>query len=161
MAKSLCALQALAPKPAAVAATNAPAPKAGGDAFWTGLSDMHRRRLGRAATLHHLAAQRDGLSKALKGASSAALSLPTDEAAFLRGNLIHQAGIMVQICERLAQVETAAEALDRGDRAGCAAALDGGPGRVRGDSTALRSLVRCGPRGGDAGFRRRRPVGRS
>ncbi len=108
---------------AEVVATNAPAPKAGGDAFWTGLSDMHPRSLGRAATLHHLAAQRDGLSKALKGASSAASSLLTDEAAFLRGNLIHQAGIMVQTCEWLAQVETAAEALDRGDRAGCAAAL--------------------------------------
>ncbi len=104
-------------------ATNAPAPKAGGDAFWAGLSDMHPRDLGRTATLHHLAAQRDGLSKAIKTAEAAAAALPAGEAAFLRDNLIYQAMIMVRTGLWLEQIEAAGDNLDRGDRAGCAAAL--------------------------------------
>jgi hypothetical protein len=114
-------LKETTPKPPA-AATNAHAAKTG-DAFWSGLSDMHPRALGRDETLRHLAAQRDGLSKAIKIASAAASGLPNDEAAFLRDNLIHQAAIMVRTGLWLEQVETAGDNLDRGDRAGCAAAL--------------------------------------
>lgn len=109
------------PKP--VAATNAPAPKAGGDAFWAGLSDMHPRALGRDEMLRHLARQKRGLSESLRIARGAMEGLPAGDAAFLRDNLVHQSAIMVQTCEWLEQVETAAEALDRGDRASCAAAL--------------------------------------
>lgn len=109
------------PKPSV--ATSAPAPKAGGDAFWAGLSDMHPRALGRAATLHHLAAQRDGLSKAIKTAEAAAAALPAGEAAFLRDNLVHQAMIMVRTGLWLEHVEAAGDNLDRGDRAACAEAL--------------------------------------
>ncbi|MBM4154552.1 MAG: hypothetical protein FJ221_05930, partial [Lentisphaerae bacterium] len=104
-------------------AKSAPAPKAGGDAFWAGLSDMHPRALGRAATLHHLAAQRDGLSKAIKTAEAAAAALPAGKAAFLRDNLVHQAMIMVRTGLWLEHVEAAGDNLDRGDRAACAEAL--------------------------------------
>lgn len=105
------------------AEANKAATPVGRDAFWTGLSDMHPRRLDRGETLKWLAAQKDGLALALRQAQAAAASLPEHEAAFLRDNLIYQSSIMIQVCEWLEHVEFASDALDRGDRAACAASL--------------------------------------
>ena len=105
------------------AEVNKAATPVGRDAFWTGLSDMHPRRLDRGETLKRLAAQKDGLALALRQAQAAAASLPEHEAAFLRDNLIYQSSIMIQVCEWLEHVEFASDALDRGDRAACAASL--------------------------------------
>ncbi|MFA5192483.1 MAG: glycosyl hydrolase 115 family protein [Verrucomicrobiia bacterium] len=105
------------------AEANKAATPVGRDAFWTGLSDMHPRRLDRGETLKWLAAQKDGLALALRQAQAAAASLPEHEASFLRDNLIYQGSIMIQVCEWLEHVEFASDALDRGDRAACAASL--------------------------------------
>lgn len=105
------------------AKTSKAAPPAGRDAFWSGLSDMHPRKLDRSETLKRLAAQKDGLVSALRQAEAAAASLPEHEADFLRDNLIYQSAIMVQTCEWLAHVESADAALDRGDRPSCVASL--------------------------------------
>lgn len=102
------------------AAATAPATN---DAFWSGLSDMHPRSLGRPETIKTLAAQREGLASALQQAQRVATSLPEHEAAFLRDNLIHQSAIMVQTCTWLEQVERARDALEHEDRPACAEAL--------------------------------------
>jgi len=98
-------------------------PPSSGDAFWSGLSDMHPRRLERPETIKRVAAQKDGLAQALLQAQTAARTLPEHEAAFLRDNLIYQSAIMVQTCVWLEQVQRAHEALDRGDRQACVEAL--------------------------------------
>ena len=99
------------------------APPPRGDAFWSALSDMHPRSLGRRETIQRLTAQKDGLALALRQAQAAAAELPEHEAAFLGDNLIYQSAIMVQTCTWLEQVELAHEALDLGDRPALVAAL--------------------------------------
>ena len=99
-----------------------PAP-ADGDAFHAGLSDTHPRSLGREETARRLAVQKAGLTLARDQARKAAAALPESEAAFLNDNLVYPAAIMVQTCAWLEQVGVAQEALDRGSRADCAAAL--------------------------------------
>lgn len=105
------------------AEANRAATPVGRDAFWTGLSDMHPRRLDRGETIKRLAAQKDGLALALRQAQAVAASLPEHEASFLRDNLIYQSSIMIHICEWLKHVEFAGDALDRGDRPACASSL--------------------------------------
>jgi hypothetical protein len=52
------------------------APPPRGDAFWSALSDMHPRSLGRRETIQRLTAQKDGLALALRQAQAAAVLLP-------------------------------------------------------------------------------------
>jgi hypothetical protein len=94
-----------------------------GDPFWSALSDIHPRSLGRRETIQRLAAQKDDLALALHQAQSAGASLPEQEAAFLGDNLVYPSAIMVQTCAWLEQIEMAHEAIDLGDRSACAAAL--------------------------------------
>jgi hypothetical protein len=101
----------------------AAAPPAATDAFWSGLSDMHPRSLERSETIKRVGAQKAGLASALQQARTVIASLPEEEAAFLRDNLIYQSAIMVQACAWLEQVELAHEALDRGNRSACTEAL--------------------------------------
>jgi len=109
--------------PASNEKTSKTAPPPKGDAFWSALSDMHPRSLGRRETIQRLTAQKDGLALALRQAQAVAAELPEHEAAFLRDNLIYQSGIMVQTCVWLEHIELAHESLDLGDRPACVAAL--------------------------------------
>ena len=52
--------------------TSKTAPPPRGDAFWSALSDMHPRSLGRRETIQRLRAQKDGLALALRQAQAAA-----------------------------------------------------------------------------------------
>jgi hypothetical protein len=96
---------------------------AGGDAFWSGLNDMHPRSLGRSENIKRAAAQKAGLALALQQARTAATELPEQEAALLRDNLIYQSAIMVQTSAWLEQVESAHESLDLGNMTACVEAL--------------------------------------
>jgi hypothetical protein len=99
------------------------APPQRSDAFWSALSDMHPRNLGRRETIQRLVMQKDGLALAMRQAQAAAAELPGPEATLLGANLIYQSAIMVRACTWLEQVERAHEALDLGDRPACATAL--------------------------------------
>ena len=110
-------------QPADNAKTSKATSSSRGDAFWSGLSDMHPRKLERTENLQRLAAQKDGLASALRQAEAAAAALPAHEAAFLRDNLIYQSAIMVQTCAWLERVELADAAVDRGDRPACVESL--------------------------------------
>lgn len=116
MAKQLKSPQLLR-KPAAEAAPSS------GDAFWSGLSDMHPRQLDRPETIKRVSSQRDGLARALSQARTTAGVLPEHEAALLNDNLIYQTAIMIQTCTWLEQIQRAHEALDCGDKTACVEAL--------------------------------------
>lgn len=109
----------------ATAPSGAPrATPAGGDAFWSAVSDMHPETA-RGEVIKRVALQQSGFSAVLRDARVAAEKLPAGEAAFLRANLVHQSALALEMGTWLEQVERAQEALDRGDRAACAAALAG------------------------------------
>lgn len=101
-----------------------PATPAGGDAFWTAISDMHPASP-RRDIIRRVAMQRAGFALVLLHARSAAAGLPTNEVAFLRANLIYQSAIMLQTSVWMEQVEFAHEALDLGNLSACAEALAG------------------------------------
>jgi hypothetical protein len=94
-----------------------------GDAFWSALSDMHPRSLGPRETIKRSAAQKAGLALALLHARTASAALPSNEAAFLKDNLVYQSTIMGQTSEWLGQIITAHEALNLGNLAACVDAL--------------------------------------
>ena len=95
----------------------------GGDAFWSGLNDMHPRSLGRREMIKRVAAQKAGLMLALLHARAASVALPEYEAAFMNDNLLYQSAIMIETCEWLEQIGMAQEALDLGITGACAEAL--------------------------------------
>lgn len=101
------------------------AQKAGGDAFWDGLSDAMPKPLPRRETLKRVVAEKAGFELALLHARAAEGGLPKAEAAFLRDNLIYPCQFMRQTCSWMEQLLVAHEALDLGDRPACAQALAG------------------------------------
>ena len=109
--------------PASNEKTSKTAPPPKGDAFWSGLSDMHPRSLGRARPSSGWRRRKTASRWPCVRHKRPRRNLPEHEAAFLRDNLIYQSAIMVQTCAWLEQVELAHEALDLGDRPACVAAL--------------------------------------
>jgi hypothetical protein len=97
-------------------------PKHSSDAFWAGIDDMHPRN-SRSEIIQGAAAQKEGFSRVLQQARTAASHLPENEAAFLRDNLIYQSAIMLRTSSWLEKAGLATAALEAHDLSACAQEL--------------------------------------
>lgn len=95
-----------------------------GDAFLSGLSDMHPSSPGRRETIKRAAAQKAGFALASLHGRSAAAVLTGQEKMFLQDNLIYHADFMFQASSWLEDLGMAHEALDLGDMRACIRALE-------------------------------------